>query len=410
MRAPLPVPGWNDDRTHVRFSLRRAQAQTAPDPASPEATLEPTPEADTPARRGRRIPVVLAVTGALLLAGTGVAVAQAHKVVTLDVDGTVTQVSTFAGTVSGLLGDQDVPLDTHDALTPVGSTPLADGATVVVRHAHQLEVSVDGTSSTVWSTALSASDALGVLEARGADVALLPSRSEGRVALPVRLAASGSVDVVADGTTTSVPATTGLSAALAVAGVTVNADDRVQVHRVDGRLTVQVQRVVVKDVTDLVPVDFATQTRKTDSLYSGQKRTVQAGVAGERTVVSRVTTVDGTEESRTTLSDTVTKAPVDAIVEVGTKARPAPAVTSAVGGDVWAALARCESGGNPTAVSSNGLYYGLYQFSVGTWRAMGGSGLPSQASAAEQTARAQALQARSGWGQWPACSAKLGLR
>ncbi|MCB2176838.1 MAG: transglycosylase family protein [Actinomycetales bacterium] len=390
----------------MRFSLRRAQAQTAPDLAAPAAT----PESDAPARRGRRVPVVLAVTGALLLAGTGVAVAQAHKVVTLDVDGTVTQVSTFAGTVSGLLGDQDVQLDAHDALTPVGATPLADGATVVVRHAHQLEVSVDGTSTKVWSTALSASDALGVLEARGADVALLPSRSQGRVALPVRLAASGSVDVVADGTTTTVPATTGLSAALAVAGVAVHADDRVQVHLVDGRLTVQVQRVVVKDVTDVVAVDFATQTRKTSGLYTGQKRTVRSGVAGERTVVSRVTTVDGVEESRTTVSDTVTKEPVAAIVEVGTKARPAPAVSSSVGGDVWAALAKCESGGNPKAVSSNGLYYGLYQFSLGTWRAMGGSGLPTQASAAEQTARAKALQARSGWGQWPACSAKLGLR
>jgi hypothetical protein len=76
---------------------------------------------------------------------------------------------------------------------------------------------------------------------------------------------------------------------------------------------------------------------------------------------------------------------------------------------VWARLAQCESGGRVDAVSSNGRYFGLYQFSVSTWQAMGGSGLPSEASAAEQTQRAQALQARSGWGQWPACAAKLGL-
>ena len=77
---------------------------------------------------------------------------------------------------------------------------------------------------------------------------------------------------------------------------------------------------------------------------------------------------------------------------------------------MWAALAQCESGGNPTIVSSNGLYHGLYQFSVATWQSVGGSGLPSQASPAEQTERAKALQARSGWGQWPACSSQLGLR
>ena len=75
---------------------------------------------------------------------------------------------------------------------------------------------------------------------------------------------------------------------------------------------------------------------------------------------------------------------------------------------VWAQPAQCESGGNPATNTGNG-YYGLYQFSLPTWQAMGGSGLPSEASAAEQTQRAQKLQAQSGWGQWPACAAKLGL-
>ena len=77
---------------------------------------------------------------------------------------------------------------------------------------------------------------------------------------------------------------------------------------------------------------------------------------------------------------------------------------------MWAKLAACESGGRPNAVSASGAYHGLYQFSVATWRSVGGSGLPSQATAAEQTKRAKILQARSGWGQWPHCSSKLGLR
>nr|WP_283251294.1 MULTISPECIES: transglycosylase family protein [unclassified Actinomyces] len=81
--------------------------------------------------------------------------------------------------------------------------------------------------------------------------------------------------------------------------------------------------------------------------------------------------------------------------------------TSAVTG-VWLQLAQCESGNNPSANTGNG-YYGMYQFSLVTWRSVGGSGYPHQASAAEQTMRAQMLQARSGWGQWGACSAGLGL-
>lgn len=86
-------------------------------------------------------------------------------------------------------------------------------------------------------------------------------------------------------------------------------------------------------------------------------------------------------------------------------AQPQPAVA----GDVWTRLAQCESGGNPRANTGNG-FYGLLQFSLATWRSVGGSGLPSDAPADEQITRAKVLQARSGWGQWPACSRKLGLR
>lgn len=90
-------------------------------------------------------------------------------------------------------------------------------------------------------------------------------------------------------------------------------------------------------------------------------------------------------------------------------ARSATPVAAPTGGSEWEALARCESGGNPRTNTGNG-YYGAYQFSASTWRSVGGSGLPSEASMEEQTARAQALQQRSGWGQWPACTSKLGLR
>ena len=93
---------------------------------------------------------------------------------------------------------------------------------------------------------------------------------------------------------------------------------------------------------------------------------------------------------------------------------PAPevrgSVASGVPASTWAALAKCESGGNPRIVSSNGKYHGLYQFTVSTWRSVGGSGLPSQASPEEQTERAAILQARSGWGQWPHCSRVIGVR
>jgi len=67
-------------------------------------------------------------------------------------------------------------------------------------------------------------------------------------------------------------------------------------------------------------------------------------------------------------------------------------------------IAQCESGGDPTAVSAGGTYRGKYQFSVASWRAVGGTGDPAAASAAEQDKRAALLLQAQGESAWPVCS------
>lgn len=67
------------------------------------------------------------------------------------------------------------------------------------------------------------------------------------------------------------------------------------------------------------------------------------------------------------------------------------------------AIAACESGGNPAAVSTGGDYRGKYQFSYSTWASVGGSGDPAAASVAEQDYRAALLYARAGSSPWPVC-------
>ncbi|HEY0117488.1 MAG TPA: transglycosylase family protein [Cellulomonas sp.] len=359
---------------------------------------------------------IAAGTLALALGGGSAAFAAAHKTVTLDVDGVPTSVSTFAGSVAGLLADEHVTVGTRDLVAPNG--PLADGSEVVVRHAHLVTVARDGAQQAVWTTALTADEALADLATRdGAMPSLVVSRSGDRATMPLHLTLTGPADVIADGRTRTVPdGATDVASALAALGITLQPLDEVSVTRTaGGRVQVVVQRVAVQDVTTSSEVPFGTQTVKDAAAYRGTKTVRQAGVAGVRTLVERVTVVDGVQTARVTVSDTST-APVDQVVAVGTKAKPAAAAGSsspaaAVSGDVdslnWAALAGCESGGRVDAVSRNGLYYGLYQFSTGTWRAVGGSGLPSQASADEQTARAKALYARSGAGQWPVCGKNL---
>jgi hypothetical protein len=66
-------------------------------------------------------------------------------------------------------------------------------------------------------------------------------------------------------------------------------------------------------------------------------------------------------------------------------------------------IAECESGGDPTAVSPRGRYRGKYQFSMGTWREMGGEGDPAEASEWLQDRIALKLYRRAGTSPWPNC-------
>ena len=86
-----------------------------------------------------------------------------------------------------------------------------------------------------------------------------------------------------------------------------------------------------------------------------------------------------------------------------TRSEPWPSTTAGVSPELEA-IAACESGGDPRAVSSSGAYRGKYQFSPATWQALGGSGDPAAAPEPEQDRRAATLYAQSGAGQWPACA------
>ncbi|UZN04268.1 resuscitation-promoting factor [Cellulomonas sp. S1-8] len=423
-----PVPGRDDGWSLVQNSTRHtgptpATAHTAATP--PDTGPEPghLPAATAAPRRRLRWPLVAAGAAVLVVGAGGAAYAQAHKTVALDVDGELTHVTTFAGSVEGLLAAHDVEVGDRDTVSHSGS--LADGAEIVVRHATALVVQVDGTRQVVWTTALSADEALDTLASRARTVALVASRSADRADLPLDLTLSGRAEVLVDGGVIDVPdADATVSEVLAELGVTLQPLDRVHVQNgPTGVVQLVVQRVVVQDVATTSEVPFTSRTQDDASRLVGQKVVAQAGVPGVRTVVDRVTTVDGVEETREPVSDGVTQAPVEEVVHVGTKPRPvvaaAPAASAgsaaagpiAAGGDAdslnWAALAKCESGGRADVVSSTGKYHGLYQFSVATWQAVGGAGLPSQASAEEQTARAKMLYNRSGAGQWPHCGKNL---
>ena len=79
-----------------------------------------------------------------------------------------------------------------------------------------------------------------------------------------------------------------------------------------------------------------------------------------------------------------------------------------------ARLARCESGGNPRAVSRGHRFLGLYQFDQRTWNGVAKSVLPdyvgmspADAPADIQSAMARALHASRGRAPWPVCGRQM---
>jgi hypothetical protein len=80
--------------------------------------------------------------------------------------------------------------------------------------------------------------------------------------------------------------------------------------------------------------------------------------------------------------------------------------------DYWVAIASCESGVDWDYNGSSG-FDGAVQFHPGTWSSYRLPGYPAfawQASPFQQLVIAELVLARQGWGAWPACSRKVGLR
>ena len=94
---------------------------------------------------------------------------------------------------------------------------------------------------------------------------------------------------------------------------------------------------------------------------------------------------------------------------------PAVAIASpshAVRTHTWERLAQCESSGRWHINTGNG-YYGGLQISRSTWHAHGGgrfAARPDRASKRQQIRVATRIKHSQGWGAWPACSARIGVR
>ncbi len=357
---------------------------------------------------------VLTAAVALAVAATAFGYQALARPLTLSLDGQAQEIRSTGDTVADVLAGQGIEISEHDVVVPSLDSEVSDGTRIAVRFGRPLDLHVDGEKTRHWVTATSVNQALDQLGLSFDRAELSTSRgaSISRGGLTLRVATPQKVTFALAG---KKPFTTNVAAfsvreALAEQGVKVDGDDevkpRLSADLKDGqKITWTKVRVVKKKVNDEA-LPFSTRTVTDSSMYDDEEKLVTSGVSGSRDVVYRLRYENGELVKRVVLRTSDVTRPQDAVVKVGTKDRPS---VFASGNTVWDALARCESGGNWAINTGNG-YYGGLQFSLGTWRAYGGTGYPHQHSRETQIAVATRLRdAAGGYGAWPHCSASLGL-
>jgi resuscitation-promoting factor RpfB len=364
------------------------------------------------------IPVVAAGATTLALAGTTFGYANLNKTVTLSIDGQTTQVRTSADTVSALLSSREIEVTGHDVVAPNLDAKVDDGTRVAVKFGRQVTFTVDGEKQTIWTTATTVNDALDALGMNLAGAELSASRSSGigRQGLAIIIGTQKQVVIIDAGKKRTIT-TTGqtLTDALAAAKIKVDNDDKLSADpntRLRDGAKFRFTRVDISAKTKKVKVDYSTDRKKSSKLKKGVTKIDTPGVRGVRAVTYKIVRHNGKIVDRDKIKSKLIKKPVTEVVLVGTKnvrKTSGSSGSSTPSGSVWDKLAQCESGGNWSINTGNG-YYGGLQFSLSTWRAYGGSGYPHKASREEQIRIAKKVQASDGWGAWPACTAKLGLR
>lgn len=318
-----------------------------------------------------------------------------NKSVTLNVDGKVTSVQSFGGTVGQVVKSANVELKPADRVSPSADAKVENGTVINVNMAKAVKVSLDGSEKTINTTA---PDVAGLVTELG-----VASSSSVSVPKDAQLAVAGSfvsistpktVSIVADGKASTATTTAGTVAqVLEDAGITLGVDDRTSqpgnAHVVNN-MVVKVSRVDTSQTAATTEdVAFDSMTTESAELLKGEKEVTQAGVAGKVDKSFKLVMVDGREASRTLVSETVSVQPVTEKVTVGTKAKPAAAAGTNTGAAapammneaMWDKIAQCESTGNWSINSGNG-YYGGLQFDIQTWIGSGGGAYAPNASLA----------------------------
>ncbi|MFH5209013.1 transglycosylase family protein [Antrihabitans sp. NCIMB 15449] len=365
-----------------------------------------------------RSPLLYAVVAAVLatlIVGGGLAIAK-QKTITVDVDGESISLTTMTNDVEGAIDAAGYSIKERDVVAPALDTPINDGDTVVLRRAREVSLTVDGQPRQVWTTALTVDEALAQLSI-ASDVHTSASRSQ---RLPLE---GANLDILnprvvklADGDVEAVDvrlAAPTVGEFLAAKGVPLEQADTVEPPATTP-LTEGLQIAVTRNRTvskvETMPVAPPENIIEDPTMNMSRRIDETPGVPGVQDVTFAVNVVNGKEVGRQQVSANITTPAQPKTVRVG--AKPGTEVPPVENGAIWDALAQCEATGNWAINTGNG-YYGGVQFDQNTWERQGGLKYAPRADLAtreEQIAIASVTQRSQGWGAWPSCTSRLGLR
>ncbi|MET0457548.1 MAG: transglycosylase family protein [Mycobacterium sp.] len=358
--------------------------------------------------------LVAALLVALTFAG-GYAVS-ARKTVTLTVDGSSVTVSTMKTHVIDVVRENGFDVGERDDLYPAADAAVEQAGTIVLRRSRPVQISLDGSNSReVWTTASTVQEALSQLSMT--DTAPAAASRGSRVPLEgMSLPVVGPRTIVINdgGAVRTVRlAATNVAGLLEAAGVPLLQSDTVVPPAaspvVDG-MQIQVTRIRVQKITERMPLNPSNELVPDVTMNMSRQVVEDPGMPGTQDVTFAVATVNGVETGRLPVANVVLVPARDGVVKIG--AKPGTEVPPVTQGGTWDALSRCEAGGNWAINTGNGFYGGV-QFDQNTWERNGGLRYAQRADLAsreEQIAIAEVTRARQGWGAWPTCSGRLGVR
>lgn len=337
-----------------------------------------------------------------------------ETVVSIFVDGDKRVVSTSAATVGDVLARAQVDIGLDDLVEPARNTLFTSEIFNINVYRARPVVVIDGASQVRVNSPYQNPK---LIAERSAKLTVYPEDEyqteliqdflqTGSVGTKITIKRAVPVTVKVDGITLPIRTQQKtVGDALKDKGIVLSAEDQINLPTqtpISPNLEIAITRIGHQVVAQEETIPFSIETVFDNNQLVGYEQVKQEGADGKKLVTYEIISGNGAELDRKVLQTVVEIPALSKIIVRGSK--------TIVLSEDFVRLRQCESGGNYAANTGNG-FYGAYQFSLGTWGTMGtGYSRPDLAPPPVQDDAARRLQQRAGWGQWPSCAARLGLR